>query len=316
MLRLLFISFTFLFFCNTSAFALDALFLEKAQVSNSIVRLGDIVHFSEMNEEVRVLQSKKIGNAPGIGAELILKRNHILRQLASENPLPPEIRWSGAEAIHITLKESIISSSTVQEIITNYLQEKSDILPNIEFIFTPAELPTSFKLPPGTLTTEVTSSKQGIIGSNRFSITFRVNGKLKKNLSIRGTLQSLVPVYVAQDDISRGSELTTDLFSVETRDINSVKKPLLASESLANKQVVRRLRKGDILTFSQVESIPLVYRGDTVQVRLNSNGLTITMTGIARADGGLNDMIRVQNTSSNKVFYAKVLAPGLVEVRI
>lgn len=316
MLRLLFTSFTFLFLCTGPAFAIDALFLESAQVSSSIIRLGDIVQFSEVNEEVRVLQSQKISNAPGLGTELILKRNHILRQLASENPLPPEIRWSGAETTRITVKKITISSNKIQELINTYLQKRSDALPNVEFIFTPMELPTSLKLPPGKLITEVTSSKKQLIGSNRFSIAFRVNGKLKKNISVRGTLQVLAPVYVAQTNVNRGSALTNDMFSIETRDINDIKKPLTANESLSNKQVIRRLREGDILSFSQIESIPLVHRGDTVKVRINSTGLNITMTGVARASGGLNDIIRVQNTSSNKVFYAKILAPGLVEVRI
>lgn len=316
MLRLLCVLLTSLVFGNGSAYAVEAFFLDNAQVSSSVIRLSDIVQFSEINEEVRVLQNQIIADSPRLGSQLIVKRHHILRQLASKNPLPPEIRWTGADSTSITIQEISLSSKRILGIINTYLQKRSDALPNVEFIFTPTELPAQLTLPPGKLTTAVTASKKRLIGSNRFSIAFRINGKLKKNLSIRGTLQVMAPVYVAQTDINRGSALSDDLFSVEVRDINNIKKPFTANESLSHKQVTRPLREGDILSYAQIESIPLVHRGDSVKVRLNSNGLNITMTGIARANGGLNDVIRVQNTSSNKIFYAKVLAPGLVEVRI
>jgi flagella basal body P-ring formation protein FlgA len=60
----------------------------------------------------------------------------------------------------------------------------------------------------------------------------------------------------------------------------------------------------------------MVARGQMVKIVLISGALRVTATGIASMNGVKNQVIRVRNISSRKLLYCRVLAPGIVEVRL
>ncbi|MGA9657529.1 MAG: flagella basal body P-ring formation protein FlgA [Asticcacaulis sp.] len=54
----------------------------------------------------------------------------------------------------------------------------------------------------------------------------------------------------------------------------------------------------------------VVKRSEMVSVVWSQNGLTLSVTGQAQKDGGIGDVIQIQNPSSKKMFEAVVTGPG------
>ncbi len=306
----------FLILSVTHLYATVATFLDEAEVPGNYVTLGDIVTFSENNQTTKALATQRIATAPVAGQSILLDSHNILRQLASQHLLPADVRWKGASEISITRKGITITPDKIKQILNQFLQTKAQQYPDAELTFTPQSFPLPFTLPAGDVSWEVIPSRPGLIGSSRFSIIFRVDNKLRKNLSVRGQLKALMPVAVANQTIKNKEPLTANNVRMEMRDVARTKGVIFDLHDLSGKQASRTIRAGKIIEQSQLKSIPLVYRGEQVKVLLRSGALQLTAKGIAKADGGLHDVIRVQNTSSNKTFYCQVAAPGLVEVKL
>ncbi|CAG37411.1 flagellar basal body P-ring formation chaperone FlgA [Desulfotalea psychrophila] len=298
------------------AMALEAIFQSHAQVKAKIVRLGDVVSFSEKDPRVSALTSQRIAQSPSLGKSLVLNQQTILRQLASQGILPPDIRWSGAQEIEIRRQGVTIPPEKISQIIDAYLVGKAKKMPDIALSFSPNSLPLPFLLPPGKLSWEIIPSRAEILGSSRFSIIFKIDGKVQKNLSIRGKLKAIAPVLVAREALRRDTELSPNNFSIIRRDISNISDPLFSARQAEGQRLRRRIRKDDVIRASSLEHVPVVHRGDRVKIHLLSGNLQVVTLGVARADGGVHDFIRVQNINSKKIIYCQVVAPGIVKVKL
>lgn len=306
-----------LFFSGTHlAFGVEAVFKKEVQVTDSVVTLGDIASFDTDSPRIQALATQHVGQSPSPGQAITFDGNTVLRQLASQGLLPTDIRWSGASSISVTRTGITIEPVKIQNIIDEFLLSQRDLLPNAEIQFVPDELPLPFTLAPGEVTWEVLPSKPGILGSSRFSIIFKVDDRVSKNLSLRGKLRALAPVAVATTNLSKNDLIQQNSVAMEVQDISDIKDPILNTEQLIGKRVTRNIRRGGVLDISQLENVPLVHRGERVKILVTSGPLQLTATGLARSNGGLNDIIQVQNTSSNKIIQCLVTAPGVVEIKL
>ncbi|WP_044559263.1 flagellar basal body P-ring formation chaperone FlgA, partial [Azospirillum sp. B4] len=59
----------------------------------------------------------------------------------------------------------------------------------------------------------------------------------------------------------------------------------------------------------------VVSRGALVTMMLRSGNMTLTVQGRAQTEGGINEIIRVTNTASNRTIDARVAGPDLVMVQ-
>ncbi|MDE1147674.1 MAG: flagellar basal body P-ring formation chaperone FlgA [Azospirillaceae bacterium] len=65
----------------------------------------------------------------------------------------------------------------------------------------------------------------------------------------------------------------------------------------------------------EVRAPVVVTRGALVTMMLQSGNMTLTVQGRAQAEGGMNEVIRVTNTASNRTIDARVAGPDLVIVQ-
>ena len=123
-------------------------------------------------------------------------------------------------------------------------------------------------------------------------------------------------VVVTSRKLKYGQIVTGDSITLAPRDIshleNYVDDPALVVGSL----VKRTLNEGTVVDFDAIEQPPVVQRGELVKIVISHNGLLLTANGIARSDGRKDEIIKVKNTSSNKLVYCRVHAPGIVEVKL
>lgn len=294
--------------------ALEITFQPSSSVDESVIRLGDIAGLDEESEMARALASLIVGQAPSPGNTSSLRSQNVKKFLTSSQSLPQGILWSGSPTVTVLRRGITVGPEKVQTIIADYLQNNQDNLPDAEIRFVPSSLPLPFTLPTGDLTHEILPSKPGILGSSRFSIIFRVNDKVVKNMSIRGKVEALAEVVVSVGPLKKKQILRPQHLTTTLMDIGSTNNPVLDLDDLLGKKLKKSLRAGSPVLLSMVETLPVVQRGERVKIVINSGPLHLSATGVARSDGIKDQMIRVQNINSNKIVHCRVTAPGLVEV--
>jgi flagella basal body P-ring formation protein FlgA len=296
--------------------ALEITFQPSSSVDESVIRLGDIVSLDENTEMARALASLIVGQAPSPGKTSSLRSQNVKEFLTSSQSLPQGILWSGSPTVTVLRRGVTVGPEKIQTIIAEFLKENQNNLPDAEIRFVPSSLPLPFTLPMGDLTHQILPSKPGILGSSRFSIIFRVNDKVVKNMSIRGKVEALADVVVSVGPLKKKQILRPQHLTTTLMDIGSTANPVLDFDDLLGKKLKKSLRAGSPVLLSMVATLPVVQRGERVKIVINSGPLHLSATGIARSDGIKDQMIRVQNINSNKIVHCRVTAPGLVEVML
>ncbi len=297
-----------------TADALEITFNPSGSVDDSVIRLGDIVSFDEKTEMTGALATVIVGQAPAPGEKISLSSLSVKEHLLANQPLPQETRWIGSPTVSILRLGVTIGPERLQAIIAEYIENNKNNLPEAEIRFIPNSLPLPFVLPTGDLTQEVIPSNPGILSSSRFSIIFRVDNKVVKNMSVLGKIEALAPVVVSTGSLKRGTILRPENLTKTAMDIGTMNSPGFDMDNFIGKKLNRSLRAGTPVLLSMVEALPIIQRGERVKIVINSGALHLTATGLAHSNGILNQMIRVQNINSNKIIYCRVAAPGLVEV--
>jgi len=294
--------------------ALQVTFKQNGEVDGVIVTLGDIAQFDDNSEMARALASQKVTQAPPPGESISLNSLAIKQYLENTLSLTSTIQWNGAATVSLTRTGIHIGSTRIQKIIADYLQQNSANLPDAEIRFIPAALPLPFVLPKGKLTYEVIPSSPRILGSSRFSIIFRVDNQVAKNMSVKGKIEALAPVVVAVRRLKKGAILSPSDLTLAVKNLNEVSNPGLDVNNFSRKKLTRNIKAGTVITLPMIAVVPIIKRGERVKIVISSGQLHLTASGIARTDGSRDQMIRVQNSNSNKIIHCRVAAPGLVEV--
>lgn len=296
--------------------ALEIAFRPDAEVEAVAVTLADIADFSDNSELARALASKPVGQSGQPGQDVLLDSAAIIRQLTGTLDLPADTLWSGAASVKVHRRGITIGPEKLQQIVDEYLAAHSDDLPPADIRFIVDDSPIPFMLPSGDLKWEVIPSDPGILGSSRFVIIFRVDGKVRKNMSLTGRFEAMAPVAVASADVPKGSLIESRHLVMETRDITRFRKPCLDPSQLEGRMALRGIRAGSVIELSMVQAPPLVRKGEVVKIVLNQGGIFLSTLGVARNDGGKDELIKVENISSNKILQCRVSAAGLVEVAL
>jgi flagella basal body P-ring formation protein FlgA len=297
-----------------TAEALQITFRQNSSVDASVIRLGDIARFDEQTEMTRALATLEVGQAFPPGEKTTLSSLAVKDSLTARHSLSGDIVWSGSPTVTVLRRGESIGPERIETIIAEFIKASKNNLPEAEIRFVPSSLPLPFMLPTGELSHEVFPSNPDILGSSRFSIIFRIDGNVVKNMSVRGKIEALAQVVIAAGPLKRGEILRPQHLNTAMMDISSINNPGMAVEEFIGKKLTRNLRAGAPVLLSMVEALPIVQRGERVKIVVNSGALHLTATGLAHSDGIMHQMIRVQNINSNKIIYCRVAAPGLVEV--
>jgi flagella basal body P-ring formation protein FlgA len=296
--------------------ALEITFSPVAEVTSSFVTLGDVARFNENSSLSTALGSKHIAQAPKPGKTVRLDANQIKTRLLTNFPSTPSMQWTGAETITVKRKGIAIGPREIELAIADYLKDRSTDLPAADYSFIPRELPLPFVLPGGQLEIDVIPADPKVIGSRRFSLVYKVDGKIVKNISIRGKLKALASVAILTQNVKRGTILHPDMVQLQTKDLSKLRDPCTNLREVLGKKLTRSLHSGAVLDLSSVDFPPLIHKGQLVKILINHNGIHLTATGISSMNGKQDQIIRVMNNGSHKMIFAKVAAPGLVEVQI
>jgi len=306
-----------LFLATTPTSSAKAITLDvhqRATVQGAAVTVGDVADCLGNEVICDALVSREVAKAPDPGTGLALAASQV--EKAIRRLLPPEnqLELIGAAVVTVARLGQEITADDILAKIDSYLREQAARWPEAEIRFAPAERPLPFALPMGETTWEIIPANPGLLGSPRIAVLIKVDGKVRKNLSIAGKLEVMAPVAVAKAPLAKDSLLSPEQFTVEKRDISNLDAPVTNPAEVAGLKLARALKTGDPLVSRAMLTPPVVHRGDMVKMVVRQGGLLLTAAGVAQSDGTMGQIIRVENSNSKKIVRGQVRGPGIVEV--
>lgn len=169
---------------------------------------------------------------------------------------------------------------------------------------------------PGPLRTELsTRAKEPLRGRVPVAVALYAGDHLVKRSVVTPYVRVSERVVVPTRNVPSGTTLSAaDLKSVE-RDAARIPKDAIRDlDSAIGLQARRSLVKGQPFRASKVQNVPIVERGDRVQIILTTGALVIQSAGKAQQTGALGEWIRVLNVDSKRELSGRVDAEGRVHV--
>jgi flagella basal body P-ring formation protein FlgA len=152
------------------------------------------------------------------------------------------------------------------------------------------------------------ASSRPLRGPTVMRVGIDVGGQTQRRLSVTGDVRFFRPVLVAGRAIGRGEALPADAVEVAERDVTGLEGNFYtAVGELEELRARRTLSPGEVITRQHLEKVPVVQRGDQVQLVAWTAQMSVSTLGVALQDGGLGERIRVRNSDSGKVLYGQVL---------
>lgn len=289
-------------------------FQKTAAVTAARIMLADIADISPDGDLTEQIGRLVVGVAPPPGKTKELQTAAVITGLRNR-PEVADVDWQGSPTTVVERTTQILHQQQLFDIITAYIDAKSDLLPKAaEILFIPIHAPQEVMVPPGELSWQVTPSKPGIVGSNSFVIHLLVDGKPAGTQVVRGRLEVKAEVVTTVTGMQRGDILSAANVLVQSQDITGIDAPFSEISEVIGKQMARTVAAGTVLKADHLVLPPVVKDGEMVKILARKKTMLVSAHGLARTNGRVGEMITVKNISSNKMIYARVQGPGVVTV--
>ncbi|MFQ5675126.1 MAG: flagellar basal body P-ring formation chaperone FlgA [bacterium] len=154
-------------------------------------------------------------------------------------------------------------------------------------------------------------------GVQRIQCGLLLGGRLKQTLNINVRIRTFQTVVVSKEKLPRLSVLAPEDFALAKLETTSLNGQMFFSiETLSGRRTTRFIKAGEIMTADLVEMLPLITRGNEVNIRFKRGLLEIITAGVARQDGQIGEEIRVKCIENKKIFTAEVLDANTVLVKL
>jgi flagellar basal body P-ring formation protein FlgA len=203
-----------------------------------------------------------------------------------------EIKEDIAKYVHSNLE---VSDADTLEVEVRFMQNEI----NLEKCKTPVQL----------------SMPRGIINSRTVMVNAECQDQPGWQLYVPVTVKYFTDIVVAKSDIAAQQLITESMLSYKKIDkYNEGKQGFVNMENLQGMVATSMIPSGSVITSRNIKKIALIKRNQPVNLLFKRGALTVSMLGVAQADGYLHDVIQVLNPSSKKVVDAVVVGSGNVEI--
>ncbi|ELP5898463.1 flagellar basal body P-ring formation protein FlgA [Vibrio vulnificus] len=143
--------------------------------------------------------------------------------------------------------------------------------------------------------------------------TFKTKCQDGREVSFSAKLDGTIKSLVAKRSIKRKTRLNRDNVSIDWVPVDKING--ISFKDLVNDnyyQASRNLTKGQPISPKNVDVAPVIERGWHIKAIAKLQNITISTEVIALEDGSIGETIKVENTTSKKIFFAKVLNSSTV----
>jgi flagellar basal body P-ring formation protein FlgA len=287
---------------------------EAVSIRSSTILIGDIADLQGNDKWAQKLAQIPIGSVPPFGVTATVSR-HQVEEAVRKTGLLPEILFTGAAIVEVKLQGRQVQPEEVISLLRNYLSETTAWSASEIEIRSVGNL-KDIEIPPGEAKLQI-PPRLAVLGHGKILAPIEV---LQGQHALRcfwipaevyvhtSIVTALKPIRAGQilesTDIGASPAVLTDLEAAYVRD----------PEEVLGKLSRRSFSPGDPLVREAISNPFLVRSGETVQLRLERNGIVLTSLARAEQDGRLGQVIKVRNLDFSTTLKARVT--GRAEVRV
>lgn len=284
---------------------------DRVIVPGPNIYLSDLGSIQNHSATERINLTVDLGPAPYPGQVRVFSRSY-LKLILEQKGFNENLDIKMGKQVEVRVESTCITAAQVKEAIEQALPPSApSILKRwIEF----RNLPAETWLSKGEWEIKVSPvGRLPQVGSALFRVTFTKDNELK-TINVSGKIRALGRVYQAVRDIGRHSLISASDFKLVEAELTNGQE--LLGNLPQNIRSTKLLKKGKILETDYFQPLPLVMRGNFVNVLVKSNNVVIRMIGIAQKDGWLGDQILITNPGSKEKFQGRVIGGNMVEVTL
>ncbi|MFC1556555.1 flagellar basal body P-ring formation chaperone FlgA [candidate division KSB1 bacterium] len=300
-----------------SAQTAEIVLKNKAIVPGPFVTLGDVadVRYS-IEEYADRLEKIQLSIAPPVNIPLRLESRMIEYKLREHQVDIDQVRLSGAPGVEVTLESMTLPGDSLLKAALEFLEEAVKV-PNgrrkIQFLRTPP----SIAVPKRELSVKVSQHRIG-----RLKGTFTINvgifngDRQYRVVPVYAQVQTFEPMIVAVKYIPMGKIITPEDVALIEGESTQYNYDLVSDAALVvGKQAKISISENSPVLLKNLDTPPLIKRGDLVSIELKRGNIVITCKGIANRDGRLGDTIPVKRLDSTQVYNARVMSTTKVSIQ-
>jgi flagella basal body P-ring formation protein FlgA len=163
---------------------------------------------------------------------------------------------------------------------------------------------------------EVESRSSGSpVGSVWFTIRLFTGGRFFKEETVQATVEVLHDFVVSARPLDRDACIGNDDIRIVQKWVKRMPANTLTDTGEAiGKRTCTSVRAGTELTRSMLREMVVVKKGKGVRIELEQGPLFVTAVGTSEENGTIGNLVRVRNTSSNRIIWARVIGEAAVRV--
>jgi len=171
-------------------------------------------------------------------------------------------------------------------------------------------------LPAGNVSWRVdVKGSEEYLGESYFVLKLFADGVLFREEPIRVRIEIQKDFVVSVASLPKDAVISSKDVTTQKRWIRSMPLNAVASlDDVIGKALSVPVRPNMEISRNMLKEVAAVRRGKMVQVVLDAGALKITTSGLAEEDGMEGALVRVRNTSSNKIITARVVGESRVRV--
>lgn len=153
-------------------------------------------------------------------------------------------------------------------------------------------------------------------GNVAVPVNLLIDGKKYRTVFVTFNVKVYKKAIVAKKEIKKGEILSEENIELKRTNVSNLISPIYSDISkVLGAQAVRYLANGSVINDKDIRPVPLVEKNNIITLRARIGAVEITTAVKALGDGGMGQMVQVQNLDSKKKLYATVVGEGLVEIR-
>jgi flagella basal body P-ring formation protein FlgA len=316
-LVLLFLPLTLLLLENASASSKRLAFSDSVQVVSSKVYLNDIMTVVKGGEILKQkAQNVVVATAPIPGKVKVIKKNQVLRALNRNNLNSKDIEVFIPDEIKITRKSRVYSKREIEALIRKELLKKN-FIDNKNSVFFVNEIQKDVILPIGDIRALVKMPGR-IKDSNKFWVSFYINGKLKNRIWAKGDIKRNMDVLAAKNTLTVNDIIKEDDLFYMSRNILELNGNYITNKAaVLGKKALINISRGALFKKESVGIKDTIKAGDMVNILAHTKNMTIKASGrVLSNKGSVGDTVNVLNVDSKEKLQAVVVNEKTVEVEV
>ncbi len=289
---------------------------EHASVSDKYIHFADIADpVTQAGQQVwSEIKDQKLWKSPAEGRRVVINRGQLRRAMNKHAPkladhclYPREmVLQRGAGVLgREDLKEKLV------KFLKPYVQEEGEKIDFREF-----RLPEAVYLSGSSSKVVLDKSSTDVeAGRNRVRIKVKDGyGNIRNTYSGSVFIDVWKTVPCTARPVNRRDPVTKDAIRFERKNMAYVNGKVWDGKK-GKWMAARSMGKGQCLTMDRLEPLPVVKRGEEVDLRYDGKHIRLVVPVVVLSDAGAGDTVRVKNLQSNKKVTARVRDSETVVVR-